>query len=335
MDKSIMKKLILALALLLAPSLAWGQCNGVFAVGTVCGSAAGGVPGPISQITIGGLIINTPISTTNQAIKTTQVVAGSITDTLNSFNITFDQGTTTGFSNGWAFAQQFGGGVTTGGRQTGLFELIQNAATNAANINRQYVALSSIVLANSGDGGGAGTELGFYYAFNPYTWLKAAATHVVQASSAEFDIEVDSGASVLEKYGLKISQVSADAVQGSSNDAAIAGINGSGAVGWKTFFQLGDGVTGRQPLVSTGKVFGAKTAQTVDGGFDLLTNFTCTTYCFRSNGFLVDGSGVVTGSAFKVGAAAGLSVTKTVRAAGGAGDCSLIFTSGLLTGGSC
>jgi len=33
--------------------------------------------------------------------------------------------------------------------------------------------------------------------------------------------------------------------------------------------------------------------------------------------------------------AAGLSVTKTVRAAGGAADCTLIFTKGLLTGGSC
>ncbi len=31
----------------------------------------------------------------------------------------------------------------------------------------------------------------------------------------------------------------------------------------------------------------------------------------------------------------GLSVTKTVRAAGGASDCTLIFTNGLLTGGTC
>lgn len=31
----------------------------------------------------------------------------------------------------------------------------------------------------------------------------------------------------------------------------------------------------------------------------------------------------------------GLSVTKTVRAAGGGSDCSLIFTNGVLTGGSC
>lgn len=33
--------------------------------------------------------------------------------------------------------------------------------------------------------------------------------------------------------------------------------------------------------------------------------------------------------------AGGLSVTKTVRASGGAADCTLIFTNGLLTGGTC
>jgi len=38
---------------------------------------------------------------------------------------------------------------------------------------------------------------------------------------------------------------------------------------------------------------------------------------------------------YRVNGAAGLSVTKTVRAAGGASDCTLIFTGGLLTGGTC
>lgn len=59
-----MKKIILALALLFVPTLAFGQCNGVFAAGTVCGSAAGGPPGQTTfsaafPLTIGGLIINT------------------------------------------------------------------------------------------------------------------------------------------------------------------------------------------------------------------------------------------------------------------------------------
>lgn len=42
-----MKKVLLALALLLVPSLAQAQCNGRFAANQVCGSVAGGIPGPV------------------------------------------------------------------------------------------------------------------------------------------------------------------------------------------------------------------------------------------------------------------------------------------------
>lgn len=42
-----MKKIILILAFCLLPSLAFAQCNGIFPSQTVCGSAAGGVPGPL------------------------------------------------------------------------------------------------------------------------------------------------------------------------------------------------------------------------------------------------------------------------------------------------
>lgn len=258
-----------------------------------------------------GIVISPSVGTA-QAFNTTQVVTGAISTVLNSFQITLDQGTAgSGFSNGWVFEHQFGGGVTTGGRQAGLFELIQNAATNASNSNRQYSPLNSIMLANSGDGGGSGTELGFYYAFNPYMWLKSAATHVVQAQCAEFDIECDSGCSVLEKYGLKISQAVADAVQGSSNDAAIAGVNGSGAVGWKNFIQLGDGVSGRQPLASTGTILLLKGSPTIGSGIDL-SAATITNNAFKSTGFTVDGSGNVSGVGINAsGVFTGASLTTT------------------------
>jgi len=48
-----------------------------------------------------------------------------------------------------------------------------------------------------------------------------------------------------------------------------------------------------------------------------------------------EGAGTINVNGYYVGGAAGLSVTKTVRAAGGGSDCTLIFTAGLLTGGSC
>jgi hypothetical protein len=53
-------------------------------------------------------------------------------------------------------------------------------------------------------------------------------------------------------------------------------------------------------------------------------------------GFDVSPTGVVrSNTGFNANGSAGLSVTKTVRASGGASDCTLIFTQGLLTGGTC
>lgn len=54
-----MKKLLFTLALLFAPTLAWGQCNGVYLPGQACGSAAGGVPGPINIGSVGTISILT------------------------------------------------------------------------------------------------------------------------------------------------------------------------------------------------------------------------------------------------------------------------------------
>jgi len=56
-----------------------------------------------------------------------------------------------------------------------------------------------------------------------------------------------------------------------------------------------------------------------------------------TNQFVVDSSGNITvaGTITTVNATATISATKTIRAAGGAADCTLIFTGGILTGGSC
>lgn len=78
-----MKKLLLVLALLLAPSLAWGQCNGVFASNTLCGNlgASANVPGPVSSAGIPTGVVNTV--TANYSIaptdcgKTIQAGTGS------------------------------------------------------------------------------------------------------------------------------------------------------------------------------------------------------------------------------------------------------------------
>jgi len=50
-----MKRFLLALALLLLPSVAAAQCNGVFAPNTVCGTVAGGIPGQVSNSVFTGV----------------------------------------------------------------------------------------------------------------------------------------------------------------------------------------------------------------------------------------------------------------------------------------
>jgi hypothetical protein len=67
-----MKKLLLALSILLLPSAAFGQCNGVFGANQVCGSIAGGVPGPVNAV-------NFPIGL---RVGTTTVIGGSSTGVL-------------------------------------------------------------------------------------------------------------------------------------------------------------------------------------------------------------------------------------------------------------
>lgn len=67
-----MKKLLLALALFLAPATAFAQCSGVFPASTVCGTVAGGVPGPIANSGGPGTptnVLNT--QTSNYTVATT------------------------------------------------------------------------------------------------------------------------------------------------------------------------------------------------------------------------------------------------------------------------
>lgn len=57
-----MKKILLALALLLAPSLAWAQCNGIFPANTLCGNLTGS-PAPPGPFTASGTIVGPATST--------------------------------------------------------------------------------------------------------------------------------------------------------------------------------------------------------------------------------------------------------------------------------
>lgn len=70
-----MKRILLALVLLLTPSFAWAQCTGVFPSATICGSVSGGVPGPVSTSVLTGV----PGGTTGQVQYNNSGVFGGFT----------------------------------------------------------------------------------------------------------------------------------------------------------------------------------------------------------------------------------------------------------------
>lgn len=74
-----MKKIALALALFLAPSLAFAQCNGVFPANTLCGNltASPAVPGPFSA---SGTIVGPAASTLNGLPKWGNALGTSLID---------------------------------------------------------------------------------------------------------------------------------------------------------------------------------------------------------------------------------------------------------------
>lgn len=254
-------------------------------------------------------------ATTNQALHTSQFLVNALTTPANFFQISGDQGTvgTGQFSVGWQFVHSFGNG--TGNREAVNIVLSQDAPTTGT-VNGQFVGLQTQVLANTGDGGTVGAEKGFYYSLGGYSKIVGTNTpHVIQVNTQENDMEVQSGATTLEKYGYKITQTSADAVQGSANDAAYVAVNQTGAIGWKNFLQLGDGVAGRQPLASNGTVLAVKSAQTLLGGIDLATNVTFSgagNFAFKSPGFTVDGSGNLSAANFQLTNGCSTAVNATI-----------------------
>lgn len=257
-----------------------------------CGSLSANNVWTGAQTFLAGITINMP-SGLGQALNTTQQVVGALSSTLNNFHISFDQavaGGGNGFSNGWFFQQEFGGGPCSGGRQCLNAWLQQNAPANASSTNRQYTAFAPNCISVTGDGGIVGGELGFYYAIGSYTWIKAG--HIVQAQAGEFDIEIDAGVTILEKYGLKVVQVSTDVVQGSSNDAAFVAVTQGGgtAPGWKVLLQMGDGSAGSAALSSAGSIIASKVAQTCAIGLDF-SNITFTGFSIKTQNFTVDGNG--------------------------------------------
>lgn len=267
----------------------------------VCSTAGGA--GSLATLN-GSLNINPIANSLNSAILTTQSGAGSPGGafSFNKLNITNDSiAAGASFVDGVTIVHAFGdvGHVTAGGRQALDVVLSLNAATNTSNANRNYVAGSFLSQAQTSDGGGSGTEKGSLFGLGPFARLTGTATNFVSVNAIEADVQMESGTSSLDKAGIKITQTATDAVSGSRNDSGLAFINQVGAVGWGTLIQIGDNLN-QAPAKTSGSILAVKGAQTFAHGIDL-SGGTCSTDCFKSTGFAVDGAGTITGVSLSSG----------------------------------
>jgi hypothetical protein len=312
-----MRKLLLALGLLLAPSWAQAQCNGSFAAGTVCGSVGGGIPGQVLTasfpVTFQSVTINPPANSGSQGLLVNQTVSGSTfpgfaggsgtaSTTLNGAYIPTDNGAVgVGILYDFEIVHLFGGSVTTGGRVPIFGWLVQTATTSASNSVRNYTGGSFISDTRTGDGGtntGAGA-LGAYFGGNPQVRVSAAATNLLAASGTEFDNYGASGGTAKYNWGVNI--VDYSQVVGASSDAGLAFYSGTAVgaygpgLGWKQGISFAEiASSGIAPIASSGTVIGThlETLGTfnVTNGVDF-SGFTFSGSAFKSTGFNVDGTG--------------------------------------------
>jgi len=193
----------------------------------------------------------------------------------------------TDFMVGFRVRHQFGGAATKGGREALSGTGWLTAATNAANANRNYVAVQGKMLAQSGDGGtntGAGA-LGAVFGIGGAAYAYAAATNLLGIEGGEFNTFTEAGSSAKHMAGVSI--VGCQATRGAVIDAAIR-IGAQGAVGvfgphggWKHGIVFTD-ENGADPFYASSTLIGSQfqVVKTIAAGIDL-AGFTMTSYILR------------------------------------------------------
>lgn len=121
-----------------------------------------------------------------------------------------------------------------------------------------------------------------------------------------------------------------------SSGAILSTSNGTVAVAFDLAHLIF--TTGRWAITPNSQYLGALAADNVTPHNLIGMNNANQIAFYDGTAMLLSSTGVLTlvnGGNFAVGAAAGQTATVTVRASGGAGDCTLIFTGGIKTGGTC
>ncbi len=128
-----------------------------------------------------------------------------------------------------------------------------------------YVAQASSAFAKVNDSGTARHPSGNLFGGNDITELRTGSTYWNSITGREIDVEVQSGASVLDKVGVQIVQTAKDRVAGTGNDIALGFANQAGATtGWSQGISFGMR-NGMWPFNSSSTLIGSHASAMSDG----------------------------------------------------------------------
>jgi hypothetical protein len=165
--------------------------------------------------------------------------------------------------------------------------------------------------------------------------ISATENYTATAQGSTVDIYATPTGSATTQLGLSVGATSSTftggitvgapgAASGTSRGVAIrTATTGAGAGG--SFQLMDDSFTVTLAVANASSLLG--------GAYDPTMLFYSATSAYRFRGLTA--GALQTSANGTISVAAGLSTTKTVRASGGAADCTLIYTAGILTGGSC
>jgi hypothetical protein len=232
-------------------------------------------------------------------------LTGTTTDTPAYANFFFSPSDVVAAANGLSYVglvHHFGGASTTGDRNTLDITSTLVAPTGNTSGGTNWSGIRVTTTANDNDTGTALTPLGTLWAINAVATTNTPASGTSYFNGVvgiEVDVAAQANATVLDKFGITIIQLTGDAVRGSRTDNALTFDNQNGATGWLNGMVFGCH-SGQWPMASSGSLITIQNAvipssthgNTAAYGVDFrLGSFSG--LAFASPGYQVTGAGVV------------------------------------------
>ena len=173
----------------------------------------------------------------NPAMLSTQSMSGISNDPINANRLVISTDDVTvnngDFLNGWTLEHSYGGSAMMGGRESFAVYSTLIAPSNPANTNRNYVSVTGVCHATTGDGGTINCPLGAIFAFGSRAGAETGAEYLLEVNSYEADVYLAAGSSAWYKAGVTICGVTPDAVRGYMYDCMLGFSNEAGGPLWK------------------------------------------------------------------------------------------------------